>query len=561
MRRDLSLFTEREFDVVIVGGGIFGICTAWEAASRGLTVALVERGDFAAAASANCFKMIHSGIRYLQHVDLERLRASNRERNVLLRIAPHQTAPLPVVVPTYGRSARGRLLLGTGMQLYDLLASDRNRGVRDPARRIPRGRLIGRQETLDLFPQLSARGLTGAGVIHEAQMDPARLALCFLRSAAEAGAVVANYVEAARLVCRDGRVLGVQVVDKLGTEVFEIRGRVTVNAAGGWAPHLYHASFGSDLPSPLQFSRDLCLMLDRSFNDSHGLALLTRSADPDAIVSRSGRHLFLAPWRGRTLLGVWHSLMRGHPDRSEVSEAEVRVCLDEANAACPDLSLSLENVTHAQFGPVLISQSSAKRIRFATRSRIIDHAKDRIDGLFTLVGVRYTMARQAAERAVDLLLEKLGHKAVPSRTMVTPIFGGQVDDTAAFHRDARAEAPAGVAADTAGDLARRYGSEYRRVLAYAVANPDLARPLGDTTVLAAEIVHAIREEMAHTLADIVLRRTALAATGAPEPAVLQQAAACAASLLSWDAARVATEVKSVQSGFPGFTCEPTSPRR
>src|SRR5262245_13291078 len=150
VRRNVAALTEQEYDLVIVGGGAFGVCAAWDAALRGLSVALVERGDFCHATSANHFKMVHGGIRYLQHGDVLRLRESSNERRALLRIAPHLVQPLPIVIPTYGHGMQGKALLAAGLRLYDLLAYDRNRGLADPQRQIPQGRFLSRQECLTL---------------------------------------------------------------------------------------------------------------------------------------------------------------------------------------------------------------------------------------------------------------------------------------------------------------------------------------------------------------------------------------------------------------------------
>jgi len=189
MRRDLSTLAAGEFDLIVVGGGICGAAVAWDAAQRGLAVALLERGDFGGGTSAESLKVVHGGIRYLQHLDVVRVRESARERAALLRIAPHLVHPLPIVVPTYGHGLCGRIPLGTAFRLLGALTAGRNRRLADPERHIPPARLVSRREALEWFPDLDARGLTGAGVFWDGQMhNPPRLVWAFVRSAARAGA-------------------------------------------------------------------------------------------------------------------------------------------------------------------------------------------------------------------------------------------------------------------------------------------------------------------------------------------------------------------------------------
>jgi glycerol-3-phosphate dehydrogenase len=207
MKRNFSAFTTKEFDVLVVGGGIFGACAVWEAASRGLSVALIEKNDFGHASSANHLKMVHGGIRYIQHADIPRIRESCHERSALLRIAPHLVEPLPVIIPTYGHGMKGKEVLGAGMAIYDLVTIDRNRGIRDSARKIPRGAFLRPEEVQEILPGIERKGLTGAAVFHDGQIyNPPRLAISFIRSAVAAGAQVANYVELKKIVFDGGRV-------------------------------------------------------------------------------------------------------------------------------------------------------------------------------------------------------------------------------------------------------------------------------------------------------------------------------------------------------------------
>ncbi len=557
MKRDLVQLSRSFYDVIVVGGGIFGICAAWEAASRGLSVALVEKGDFAGATSANSFKIVHGGIRYLQHADIKRVRESCKERTTLLRIAPHLVHPLPIVMPTYGHGLRGKEILSIGLLLYDLLTFDRNRGINDPERHIPRGRLISREECLDIFPGLNREGLTGAAIFYDGQMyNPTRLAISFLRSAVDAGADVANYAQVTGLVITDNRITGVKVKDTLDGNAFEIRGKVVINAAGPWANWLLKHSMGFGLMPEPSFSRDACFVVRRKLlSDKYALAVNAKTRDPDALLSRGNRHLFIAPWRDYTLIGVWHKVFNDDPDKFVLTSQEVQKFIDEVNEAYPRLELTPNDVSIWNAGLILFgdSRQDAADLSFGKRSLIVDHSKDsNIEGLITLIGVRYTTARGIAEKAVDLVFKKLEKKAQASATAVTPVHGGQIECFGDYLRLAVGSCPKALNPRLMPALIHNYGSAYTAVLKYVDQNPAWSETLGESTVIEAEVVHAVREEMAQKLGDVIFRRTDLATGEYPEEAALQRCAHLMAAELGWDEGRVQKELSEVKTRFPEF---------
>ncbi|MCH7891448.1 MAG: FAD-dependent oxidoreductase, partial [Gemmatimonadetes bacterium] len=239
MKRDLQALASQEFDLIVVGGGIAGISVARDAALRGLAVALVEQGDFASGSTGHTLGMIHGGMRCLQRLDLGRLRALSKERNTLLRNAPHLVHPVPIAVPTYGQGRDGKSALHAGFGLYDFLTTHRNDGIADPSHRLPPSKTLSRKAVLEMFPGLPEAGLTGAAIFTDAQMHhPARLALALLRSAVDAGAQAANGLEATGIVRKGITVTGVGVRATRSADSFVIQGRMVVNTAGAWAARI-----------------------------------------------------------------------------------------------------------------------------------------------------------------------------------------------------------------------------------------------------------------------------------------------------------------------------------
>lgn len=552
VRPELSALAKGEFDVIVVGGGIGGAAVAWDAALRGLAVALVERGDFGGATSAESLKVAHGGIRYLQHLDAVRVRESSRERSALIRIAPHLVHSLPYVIPTYGYGRRSRWLLGAGFGVLSALTVDRNRGIADPARRLPGPRLVSRGQALEWFPDIDPNGLTGAGVFWDGQLyNPPRLVWAFIRSAIRAGAVVVNECEATRLLQRNGRAVGVTVQDRLGGDAFDVRARVVVNAAGPYAEALLERS-GLRTGHSIPFSRDMAFVIRRPLVEHRALALQTRYRDPDAFLSRGNRHIFLVPWHGRTLIGVNSMIWREHPDDLRVTEEQIQGFLEEINEAGPYLRLVREDVALVLAGllPIQEGELVGDNVSFGKRPLVVDHARsDGVEGLLSAVCNRYTVARGVAEHAIDLTFAKLGREVAECRTEWTPLDGGDVPDFAKLV--AQVEARGGGAVDAAGAerLAHNHGSGFDRIFRLADGSPGLLGAIGTTGVFRAEVIHAIRSEMAHRLADVVFRRTDIGTGGHPGEAALDECAGLVAAELGWSAERTREELDAVRSRF------------
>lgn len=543
IHRDIHRLGTESFDVLVVGGGASGAATAREAALRGFKTALIEREDFSAGASAHCFKVVHGGIRYIQHADVRRLRASCFERAVLLRIAPHLVSPLPFVIPTYGRGKSSRWFLGTGMLLYDALSADLNRHVADPARRVHHTRFLSRNETLELFPDIATAGLSGAAVFEDGQMyNPPRLVLAFATAAAELGASVANYIQAQRLTVEGARITGVEAMDRLDGSRFQIRARVVINAAGPWAEELLQP-LTPGYGQPGTYSRDACFMVARKFDTPMALAVQGRAKDSDALLARSSRHLFLVPWRNSTLVGVWHSIVPRAPDTVGLARTELRQFIDEFNTCYPNLQLQETDVRRADFGLVPFGDASNQHggLSFGKQSRLIDHRQHGLSGLVSLISVRYTVARRDAADALDLAAAQLDARRSDGDSTRMPLTGGDIGDFASVLRTCQAQRPPWLTAPAAEGMLRNYGTHAPRVLELAEREPALGRCFTGSDVSFAEAVYAVRSEMAQRMGDVVFRRTGLGTDGHPGATALDEMQALLSEELAWSPQRASEE--------------------
>lgn len=551
--RDLKSLADKRFDVVVVGGGICGAAIAWDAARRGLSVALVERDDFCARTSAYSLKFAHGGIRYLQHLDFKRVRESCRERSALLRVAPHLVHPLPVVVPTFGHALQGSEALAAAFVLLSLVTADRNHGIPDPERQIPAGRLISRKQLLEWFPVLEDAKPNGAGVFCDGQIyNPPRLVWEFVRSAALTGAVCANWCAVTGLVKDGDRARGVRVEDRLGGGSFDVRADTVVNAAGPYAEQIL-VQDGLLSERKIPFSRDMALIFSKKLDGQRALAVQTKYADPDAVLSRGHRHLFFVPWRDRLMIGVNSKVYRDEPYGLKVPEEEVAGFLDEIREAAPWLGVGPADVAMVYAGLLPFGQNDAGAtdLSFGKRSHIIDHKeRDGLDGLVSAISVRLTTARGVAQEAVDLVFRKRGNVPPPCDTETARLAGASFRRFTDLVKEIAARPELRGDERVAESLAHNHGSRYDDVLRLVREKSELGATIGSSATLAAEVVYAVRAEMACTLADVVFRRTDLATTGDPGDEALGRCAALAGAELGWTDARRQEELDGLRRHFP-----------
>ncbi len=542
--------THQVYDLLVVGGGMYGACVAWEAASRGLSVALVEKGDFGAATSANSLKIIHGGLRYLQHADFKRMRESIHERSTLMRIAPHLVHPLPILLPTYGFGQQGRMAMMLALALNDLISFDRNQHA-DRQKYLPRGHTISRRACLDQLPDIDPRGLTGAAIFHDAQVyNSERLVLAFLQSAAAAGAHVANYVEVIGL-CRTGkRIQGVTARDAFSGDHLTIQARMVVNTAGPWVRHvdsLAHAQ----TPASMPYLATAINLITRPLFDTYAVGIASRTTyrDRDSVVARGSRLLFAVPWRDCTMIGTSYVPYTGSPDAFTLAEQDIQAFLDEFNRAYPIARLARDDVrfVHAGLVPITDVDATTGSVRLAKQFQIDDHRQHGIEGLISVVGVKYTTARHVAEQTVDHIFARHNQTGRSSTSAHTPLHGGHIDRFASFQQTAQMHRPHRLTEAQMQQLVYNYGTAYPQVLSYMPPGTLDTTVYSELDLIAAETRYAVHNEMACTLADVVFRRTELGTAGFPGHAPLRHCAAVMGQALGWNEARIQQELHAVYS--------------
>jgi glycerol-3-phosphate dehydrogenase len=513
MQRDLDALASGTFDLVVIGGGIQGAATAREAALRGWKVALVEARDFASGTSGRSSKLIHGGLRYLEQFDFKLVHESRTERRLLLRLAPHLARPLPFVLPIYAGDPYFPLKIRLGLTIYDLLG---NLGRDD------RHRMLNPDEALRMIPALRAEGLRAAAIYHDSQTDDARLTIENVLGAAEQGAVVANYTEIRGLAGsargRAWEVVSAEAEDRLTGRRYEISARFWVNATGPWVDHVRALLFRFDGSKTTRLTKGAHLILP---------PVSLRYAIFAAIIP--GERVFLMmPWYGQALLGTTDTDFEGDPGGVRPDRSDVDYLLQAVNRVL-DPPLKAHDVLGGFAGLRALALEPGQSPSENTREYRF-HEEAGTANFISICGGKLTTARALGERLVDLIASRLGGRsarALTSRTV--PLPGGQTGPFEAFVRTATEQGvrefrlPPAVAER----LARTYGSRWRRVLEPMREAKHLAELLpGTPTLLAAEVDFAIREEMALTVEDFLVRRSGLnwlaaCSLGEAAPAVAQ----------------------------------------
>jgi len=551
MKRDLNKLVNREFDIIVVGGGIYGVMTAWDASLRGLRVALIEKDDFAGSTSSNSLKIVHGGLRYIQHADIKRMRESIRERRILMKIAPHLVHPLAFVIPTYGHFVKGPEAMFVALKINDLISFDRN-SLRDPQKRLPAGKVISREECLRKIPGVDEENLTGGAIWHDAQLyNSERMIFSILRSATDAGTVAANYVEMKNFLLKDDRVVGVIAKDKLTDETFNIHGKLVINTTGPWINRILSILRKQKPVKRVTLAKMMNLVTRRILGgNSVGIYSKYEYKDKDALISKNSRLYFITPWRDLSLIGTAQIAYQGDPEDFRITREDIETFINEINEAYRPANLSMQDVLFYYGGllPINDNYDDPRNVTLTKHYELIDHEKeDHLEGLLSVVSVKYTTARDVSEKVVNLALQKLKLGNRPSLTAKTPIYGGDIPFFEDYLQSALENSPNGFSKSIVRHLVYNYGTAYTDILDLAKENPSYAKPLeGHDEILKAEVIHGVREEMAIHLSDVVFRRTDLGPSGLPDDSTLADIAALMAAELGWNEKKIKEEIAATQ---------------
>ncbi|MFH8466745.1 FAD-dependent oxidoreductase [Streptomyces sp. NPDC017991] len=493
-REQLSRST---YDLLVIGGGILGISTAWHAAQSGLRVALVDAGDFAGATSSASSKLLHGGLRYLQTGAVKLVAENHFERRAVSRqVAPHLANPLTFYLPVYKGGPHGAAKLGAGVFAYSALSAFGD-GV---------GHLLSPSKAAQDVPELRTDNLKAVAVYGDDQMNDSRMALMTVRAAVESGATVLNHAAVTGLRFTRGRVTGAELKDTLSGDEFGVSARLVLNATGPWVDHLRKMEDENAAPS-IRLSKGAHLVLKRT---SPWKAALATPIDKYRIT-------FALPWEDMLLLGTTDEEYEGDPADVSVTEKDISQILDEAAFSIRDKQLTRDLITYSFAGLRVLpggpgDTSKAKRETVVTEGR---------GGMLSVAGGKWTTFRHIG-RTVMKQLESLpgrplGEDFEPISALPKKLpLPGVANPRAVAHRllvDSPAPGPR-MAADTARHLATHYGSLAFDIARLAEDNPELAgRVHEDAPEIWAQVVYARDNEWAETADDVLRRRTTLTIRG------------------------------------------------
>ena len=546
MKRDLTKFANTEFDLLIIGGGIYGANLFWQASMMQLSVGLIEKGDFSQATSSNSQKIIHGGLRYLQQFDICRIRQSILCRKQLMMLAPHLVHPLKCIMPVYGHGFKGREAMKLGLYLHDLIGFDRNK-ILDQSKYIPDGKILSVQETNSRIPYLNQDKLRGGVQWYDGIcINTERLVLAFIKSGCKLGALAANYVKAMKIIKNGNEIAGIKANDELNGNTLDIKAKKVVNCSGAWINEMIRTSSGMQNDLQTRFASGINIVVKRIFPFNNAVGISNKKD--------KSRLYFVVPWRGKSIVGTEYFPFNGNPDHYKSSLAQCMQLIHGFNEAYPMSKLELKDVTFVHQGLLPVGNTpflEGAEPNICKKVKIIDHEQDGIKGMFSVVGVKYTTAAYVALK----VLKRLFSATFTNRVNIKHrLIGGDIDSFSLYKGSFINKWKKMLDEGVLSSLVDNYGREVENVLKFEREQKDSTFNNNDklSFVLREQTLFAVREEMAMKLSDVILRRTDLGTLHRPIKDVLDKMSFYMADELGWSNHRRLNEINDLDDFYPGY---------
>lgn len=503
-----------QFDVIVIGAGINGLGIARDAAERGLKTLLVEQEDFCSGVSAWSGRLVHGGLRYLEHLDLALVRESLKERERLFKLAPHLVKPVDLIMPFYKKNRRPPWMIWLGMIAYDFLSIDKS---------VRWHRILGKKTVKDRFSGMEAAGLSGAALFIDGQVEYAeRLCVELAVAASDAGATLRIHERVTGFVYEGNRVVGIRTQRAEGN--FEYRAAAVINAAGPWVDRV---------------NNNLEVSSRRLIGGTKGSHIIVDpfpGAPNDVVYYESqadGRLVLVIPWMGRYLIGTTDTKFDQEPDSARADVDEVNYLLKEVNALIPEANLQVDDILYTYSGVRPLPYAPGVSEWKIPRSHVVlDHGSEGTPGLYSIIGGKLTTYRQLAEDAVDLVLKKVFDKKVACTNRSAMFPGASRTDWVELQSELVTKY--GIDKLTASRLTKLYGSRALAIANYVKLEPSLQEQFDpNSPAIAAELAFAIDQEFAQTITDIYARRILLAFEPGHGLASVPRAAEIIAARLGW----------------------------
>lgn len=539
MKRLFDEPLKKHYDIIIIGGGITGASVAYEAATRGLKVALFEKGDFGEATSAATSKLIHGGLRYLKNMEFGLVRESLLERRNLENIAPNFIYPLPFMIPTYSNLKSNKLILFIGMVLYDLLSFDKG-WTWDKTKKLRIHKTISSKLTKRLEPLVLRKKLTGSSIYYDCQnINPERLTLGILNSALANGAEISNYAKVKSFINEENIVKGVKVADLLNDKEYDFTADLTINCTGPWSDIVLNsASNGNGKEHRIRRSEGIHIITKRICN-KHTVLTMTKD----------GRHVMLMPWRNHSLIGTTDKEYNGNPDDYKVTKQSIQELLDEINENYGAEKLKYNDVQFAYGGMrPLVDDQTEGSYESSRKYEIFDNAKEGLDGLLTVEGGKYTTSRKLADHVMRKVSKKLKRNLGKSITHKKYLVDSDIRNMESFIKQLVLRYPQFPEA-TINYVGRNYGLQCHTIFRLAMYDKPLMEVITEDGEILAEVVYVIKKEMAYTLSDILFRRTGIGTLGYPGDKTFNKVVEKAKEYLNWDDKKTQQEIDKVMGIF------------